>query len=131
MATGDPPNPHKENVPRDPSKEDTWQPPPLPETVTIPHQLIELWQVLPPERYLELRITRQDFDHLYASMNKGFLAQAAFRQSMIEYSNGNIPEANKLVHENTRLLIEAQNDLRLFTTAIMAASIQGLGRGGT
>jgi hypothetical protein len=132
MVTGDPPDPHKnEETQRDASKEEAWDPPALPDTVTIPYQLIELWQALPPERYLDLRITKQDFDRLYASMNRGFLAQAAFRQSMIEYTSGNIPAANKLIHENTRLLIEAQNDLRLFTSAIMAAAIQGLARGGT
>ena len=106
------------------------QPPPLPEAVTIPYQLVEGWLNIPAYEYVNLHLTRGDFDRLYGSLNKAFLAQSTFQQSMIDYSNGRLADANKAMNEAQRQLIEGQNDLRQLFSAIMASALQNRGSHG-
>jgi hypothetical protein len=53
------------------------------------------------------------------------MSQARFQQAMINYTNGQNVEANAELHAAQVLLVEAQNDLRQFMIAIMAASTTG------
>jgi hypothetical protein len=97
---------------------------PLPETATIPYQLIDQWLEIPPQSYLEIRLTRSDFDKFYGSMNKNLQSQSNFQQAMIEYTNGRPSRANELMYESQRLVIESQNDLRHLMSAIMSSAIR-------
>jgi hypothetical protein len=103
---------------------------PLPEPILIPFQLIESWLGIPAHDYVEVQLTRGDFDRIYGFVNKSYQSQGTFQQVMIDYSNGRLAEANKAMHEAQRLLIEGQNELRQFMAAVMASGLRNRGRHG-
>ncbi|MBW3098654.1 hypothetical protein [Pseudohoeflea coraliihabitans] len=96
---------------------------PLPNSVTIPSQIIEKWVDIPETQFLDLRVTRVDMDRLYFSFDNMARAQALFQDAIIAHSNGQVDEANHLNHESRRLLIEAQNAHRLFFMALMSSVV--------
>ena len=99
--------------------------PPLPESVSIPVQAIEAWSRLPSTAYVTASLSRADLDNLFFSINKVIESQSETQQSLIDYSTGKLPEANQHMWEARRKLIEAQNNLRQFMTAIMIAAKNG------
>jgi hypothetical protein len=97
-------------------------PPPLPDSNSIPRQLVEQWLQIPPSAYLEIRLTRNDWDHIFACLNASADAQVHLQTSLIYYSQGNLSAANKGLYEAQRSIILSQNALRNFFTAVMSAA---------
>jgi hypothetical protein len=100
-----------------------WTPDPIPESVTIPAALVEAWHRIDAGATVAVEFRRGDFDRFYQAMNKGLLAQSDLQQSLIEYSRGDLAEANRHMHRAQRAVVESQNDLRQLMTAIMASAV--------
>jgi len=98
---------------------------PLPQSVRIAPGLIEGWEATPLNRKVAVELTRGDLDRLYASVNRCIEAQAIFQDSMIDHSNGQFDLANAKLRQSQRRLIEAQNALREFMSAVMASALLG------
>lgn len=96
--------------------------PPLPESVNIPVQAVEAWSQLPPTTYVTAPLSRADIDNLFFSINRVIESQSETQQCLVEYSTGRLTEANQHMWEARRKLIEAQNNLRQFMTAVMVSA---------
>jgi hypothetical protein len=53
---------------------------PLPEPILIPFQLIESWLGIPAHDYVEVQLTRGDFDRIYGFVNKSYQSQGTFQR---------------------------------------------------
>jgi|SRR5882757_1961782 len=96
--------------------------PPIPEEYVIPIQLVEKWFNIPESDYVNVNLTRRDFDSLFAAIDKNVQAQAIFQQAMTFYTNGNLDEANRKMRDSTIKLTEAHNSLRYLYTSVMASA---------
>jgi hypothetical protein len=96
--------------------------PPLPELYTIPAQTIERWLSLAPAQFIQLRLSRSDLDAFFQALDRNFAAQFHLSQTLINYSNGRLDEANDSLHEAQRQLAEAQNYFRRFFNGVMAGA---------
>jgi hypothetical protein len=94
----------------------------LPESLTIPAQLIERWLSKPESARPQADLTRLDWDYLYTAFDKGLISQARLRDALVSASKGDLAEAEGFIAETSRLLTESQNAWRRFFTAVMASS---------
>lgn len=97
--------------------------PPLPEPYSFPTQLVERWIQIPPQNYIDARLTRQDLDQLFFGLSKAFQANQALMDCLIRWSNNDLTGANEALQEARRKAIEGDNSVRHFFAAIMAAAI--------
>ncbi len=95
--------------------------PSLPEPFQIPVQLVEQWTNLGQAERIAIELTRQDFDHLFFGLLRTVEAQGMLADVMVSWSNGDIDQANKQLHEFRRQNIDALNRVRQFITAIMVS----------
>jgi hypothetical protein len=95
--------------------------PPLPEAFTIPQALMEHWGEIPPTEHLNFSLTRQEIDHLLTGILRTTDAQVMLDRTFVEWSNGRIDEANRVLTEFRRFNILAQNNIRQFIASIMAS----------
>jgi hypothetical protein len=86
--------------------------------------LLEQWgEILPTDR-LSFPLTRQDIDHLLTGLLRMTDAQVMLDRTLVEWSNGRVDEANRVIFEFRRLNIEAQNNLRQFIASVMASALR-------
>jgi hypothetical protein len=100
-------------------------PPPLPTGYTIPMQIVEAWFRIEPTAYVDVKLTRGDWDCLFTAIDKATSASVHTNSMMIHWTNGNLPASNASLTESQRALIEAENALRRFFNALMASAVQG------
>ena len=99
--------------------------PMLPASYGIPVQLIEGWLALPQTAYVEPRLTRLDWDHLFTAINKITDAQIQVNNTIINWTNGNTLGANQALFKSQKSIIKSQNSLRMFFAAILASATKG------
>src|SRR5471030_119339 len=63
--------------------------------------LIEQWFKIPENQYLNVTLTRKDFDTLYSAIDKNIKAQSLFQAAMTAYTNGNLDAANRGMRDST------------------------------
>ena len=102
-----------------------YAPPVLPQSYAIPVQLIETWLRISPADYVNVRLTRGDWDNLFIAINKLVDTQVHLQGCWLHWTNGNVSAANVSFHESQRTTIEAQNALRSYFAAVMASATQG------
>jgi len=95
--------------------------PPFPQEFLIPQPIVEAWIRLSSSHILDQPIRKSDVDSLYFSLQRLIDSQRDFQASMIAYTNGQLPEANRLNDAARRGLIEASNHSKQFIAGIMAA----------
>jgi hypothetical protein len=96
--------------------------PPIPEEYFIPTQLLDQWFKIPEGQYVNINLTRKDFDNLFNALDKNIKAQAIFQSAMTLYTNGHIEAANRAMRDSTIKLTEAHNALRFLYTSIMVSA---------
>ncbi|KQU50342.1 hypothetical protein ASG72_17120 [Bosea sp. Leaf344] len=97
----------------------------MPELIDIPRQLVEPWLHLQSTDYIDVRLTKRDIDKFFFSAVKGLQAQEETHNCIIAWSNGDTAQANEALLRSKRLLIESQNEIRMFLAAIMAGAVHG------
>jgi hypothetical protein len=95
---------------------------PLPDVFVIPRATIERWLAIGQNDYVALKATRHDMDQLFFGLKKGFDAQQALQQCIIDWSNGRTPQANQAMVDSQRFMIEGQNHIRAFFNSLMASA---------
>src|SRR5579863_4564930 len=90
-----------------------------PELFTIPSSLIEQWGEIPADTKLNFPLTRQDIDHLLLGLLRSLEAQGALERVIVDWSNGRVDDANRVLVEFRRQNIDAQNNVRQLVAAIM------------
>ena len=98
------------------------QPAALPESFTIPIQAVREWLALPDTQSVPLNLTKQDIDRLFFSIEKLIHSNDASHACLIHYTNNRVQEADAALINSQRLLVEAQNNLRQFMTAVMLSA---------
>jgi hypothetical protein len=127
-----PPQDNPEKVPSNPQPEPSpasQAVPPPPEYFLIPEQLLAAWYSRPSHTVLQAPITQAQIDHLFFSLTSALNAVQATNQVMVEWSNGRVDEANKILAESRRHIIEGLNEARRFFARIIIAETQGHGDG--
>lgn len=109
----------------DEPKPTDYPPPILPEPFTIPQALLEQWGEIPQTEYLNFPLTRQEIDHLLTGLLHTTDAQIMLDRTLVEWSNGRLDEANRIINEFRRLNIFAQNNIRQFIASVMASVTRG------
>lgn len=104
--------------------EDMNDKPPLPSIQPIPQALIDEWIKIPPGEQLTMSISRSDVDNLFFSINNLISSQYNLQESITNYSNGDLVNANSHMDLSRRSSVEALNSLRAFLTSIMASTLR-------
>jgi hypothetical protein len=99
--------------------------PPLPNYYVIDEQLAAKWFSLPPSALINVVLSRQDVDALVWGILAGFRAQQGTHQTIIDWSNQKIDDANTALYESRRANIEGQNFIRELYARIMQAATAG------
>jgi hypothetical protein len=95
---------------------------PLVDPVLIPLALIERWNNLRLDHYLEVRLARNDLDHFFSAFEKCLNAQYESQECLIQYSRGNTAVADQHLQKSRALLSESQNAFRQAFMAIMVSA---------
>jgi hypothetical protein len=107
-----------------PPKEPAALPPP-PELYEFPVQLLEQWIAIPPHERIAATLTKQDIDNLLLGLAKQSDAIASLDQTMVQWSNGEIGQANAALADSRRFNIEGLSRIRRFFTGLMVAALRG------
>ena len=100
--------------------------PALPTPFNIPPATVARWLALPSDRPLEAPLTRADLDNLFFAIDFNQKAIFSVQKALIDYTNGQLDEANNASSVASVQLAESANRLRIFMNAIMAsATVQG------
>lgn len=98
--------------------------PPLPAIVEFNQQLLEQWVAIPAGDRIVAELTRQDVDHLLFGLLRSNDATTALERTLVHWSNGELPEANRDLAESRRLTIESQNYIRQFFSGLMISTLR-------
>lgn len=96
---------------------------PLPQSVTIPTQLVEAWSRIAPATSLELRISRQDIDHLFFALDNFAHSQDHLVSSLQKAMSGDTVGAEAYMRLSTIRTIEGQNRARQMLISLMASAL--------
>lgn len=108
------------DTPEEPAKDaQTPEPTELPEIFTIPDRSVERWIGLPGDKPLALALRRDDIDHLFFGIRDLAQAVAGLDQVLVNFSNGDTDEANRLLVVMRTHLRQSLNHNAMLMAAIM------------
>jgi len=96
--------------------------PPAPLTFDIPAATVKRWNDFPANAPLVLTLTRTDIDHLFFAIDENIRATQSLQKAIIDYSNGELPNANQANADAQQRLGVSANRLRLFMNAVMVSA---------
>lgn len=80
------------------------------------------WNDFSPTAPLTITLSKQDLDNLFFAIDENTRATVALQKALIDYTNGNLDEANKANLESTHRVGLSSNRLRLFMNAVMVGA---------
>lgn len=92
---------------------------PLPEPYTFTRPLLDAWFEIPADNYVDVRITRRDFDALFNAFKTGLDAQDRLDEAVVLLSQSEVENANVAMTHARRHRIESFNAFKRFFTAVM------------
>ena len=85
----------------------------------IPEKAVDRWTSIHPEASVIISLSREDLDRFFFMHVQIGGAIAQLQQTVIDLSNGRIPEAQAAIEESQRLNAVQLGNIRAFMTSIM------------
>lgn len=104
---------------KQPPQEQPKSVPTFPPYYAFPEELLKRWIALPTETQFTITLTRGDIDNLLFGLLRGGDAHLATEEAIVRWSNGDVDGANESIAVMRMSVIERQNRIRLFFTAVM------------
>lgn len=95
---------------------------PLPEPYTFTRPLLDAWFSVQPDEYVEVKLTRRDFDAIFNAFKTSLEAQDGLDQAVVLLSQGKVDEANAWMEASRRHRVESFNAFKRFFSAVMDAA---------
>ena len=95
----------------------------LPRPIVIPQQLLDQWFSVPNHEYLNISLTRNDLDQLFALLDGIIRNQRILSQLIVDWSHGRLDEANKALRDSRFTAAQAANDLQTWFIALMSSAL--------
>jgi hypothetical protein len=103
----------------------------LPRPIDIPRQLLDQWFTVPKSDYVEIALTRGQIEQFFYLLDGIIKNQQLLSQLVVDWSNGNLEQANKALRDSRFTSAQASNDLTTWFTALMTSALaQRTGRNG-
>lgn len=91
----------------------------------MPEGLIQDWSTLPVDTAVDVRITKKDLDNLFFSIANSHTATDLTNRAFVQWSNGQVVEAQGNIEASRLSLVAGMNSLRFFFEAVIQAVVKG------